>query len=139
MPDEYRLDARFPVGTIGELGVLDLVVSTPREVHATAVRTSRYFLWTTLLFGGVLSFVVLRFMERRLLQPLESASQGLVRIGRSATCPARLMPARHDDEFGRLVAAPTRCSRSWRASTGRRPNAMRPCAPTGSSPSSWQR
>jgi len=105
MPDEFRLDARFPVGNVGELGVLELVVSIPREVHATAVRTSRYFLWTTLLFGTALSIVVLRFMERRLLQPLESASQGLVRIGRSGDLSARLVPARHDDEIGRLVVA----------------------------------
>ena len=105
IPDDSRLDVRFPLGIVDGRQVLDLVVSTPRVVHATALRASGYLLWTTLLFGTVLSALALRFVERRLLRPVEVASRALVRIGQSGDLSERLAPVPHDDQIGRLVNA----------------------------------
>ena len=105
VPDDSRLNVRFPLGIVDGRQALDLVVSTPRVVHATALRASRYLLWTTLLFGTVLSALALGFVERRLLRPVEAASRALVRIGQSGDLSERLAPAPHDDQIGRLVNA----------------------------------
>ena len=103
--DDAWRTVRFPLGMLDEASVLELVVTNPREIHATALRASQYLLWTTLLFGTLLSALALWFVERRLLRPLAAASKGLVRIGHSGDLSARLPPAPRQDEIGRLVLA----------------------------------
>ena len=120
--DDAFLDARFSLGTIDEDSELDLVVTIPRSVHATALRSSRYLLWSTLLFGTLLSALALWFIQWRLLRPVEAASRDLVRIGRTGDLSARLAEARQDDEIGLLVhAANHMLAQLERKRTSRRP------------------
>jgi signal transduction histidine kinase/DNA-binding response OmpR family regulator len=97
------LSAAFPLGAIDDAGVLDLTVTVPRDVRATAARASRYLLWMTLIFGTLLSALAVQFVERRLLRPVEKASRALAKIGRSGDLSRRLEPSRHADEIGQLV------------------------------------
>ncbi|HYA65201.1 MAG TPA: response regulator, partial [Burkholderiaceae bacterium] len=102
---DSELQARFALGALDDAHSVDLTVTTPRVVHATAARASQYFLWSTLAFGTLLSVLALRFVERRLLQPIQQASEGLVRIGREGDLSARLPPAPNKDQIGALVDA----------------------------------
>ena len=102
---ETELQARFSLGALDEGHSVDLTVTTPREVHATAARASQYFLWSTLAFGTVLSILALRFVERRLLRPIQQAGEGLDRIGAQGDLSARLAPAPNRDQIGALVDA----------------------------------
>ena len=99
------LASRLLLGRLDNDQALELVVTSARDVHAIARRASGYLLSTTLVFGTLLAFLALRFLERRVLRPLEVASQDLVRIGRSGDLSARLAPAPRDDEIGHLVDA----------------------------------
>ena len=99
------LEARFPLGALDESHAVDLTVTTPRVVHATAAQASLYFMWSTLLFGTLLSMAALRFVDRRLLRPIEQASEELVSIGSKADLSARLAPAPKKDQIGALVDA----------------------------------
>jgi len=102
---DQQLETTFPMGKVASSGVLEVGVSGPRDVHEAALRTSRYFLWSTLAFGTVLSALALRFVDRRLLKPVQSASEMLVEIGRTADLSARLAAAPHNDQIGELVVA----------------------------------
>ena len=99
------LEARFSLGALDESHTVDLTVTTPRVVHATAAQASLYFLWSTLLFGTLLSMLALRFVDRRLLRPIEQASEELVGIGSKGDLSARLAPAPKKDQIGSLVDA----------------------------------
>ena len=103
--DSSNLDVRFPLGKMDDTNALELVVTNARVVHETAVRASRYLLWTSLLFGTLLSAVAIRFVERRLLRPVQAASRQLVRIGQLGDLSVRLAPPPAEDEIGRLVSA----------------------------------
>jgi len=99
------LEARFSLGAVDDSRSVDLTVTTPRVVHATAARASLYFLWSTLLFGTLLSFLALRFVDRRLLRPIQQASEELVRIGTRGDLSARLAPAPKKDQIAKLIDA----------------------------------
>jgi diguanylate cyclase (GGDEF)-like protein len=103
--DSANLDVRFSLGRMDDANVLELVVTNARVVHDTAMRASRYLLWTSLLFGTLLSALAIHFVERRLLRPVQGASRELVRIGQSGDLSVRLTPAPAEDEIGRLVNA----------------------------------
>jgi diguanylate cyclase (GGDEF)-like protein len=105
MTDESTMEVRFPLGTLDEEGSLDMVLRGARDAHMASVRASKYLLWTTLLFGSLLSMLALRFVGGRLIGPVEAASRELVRIGRSGDLSVRLAPAPAEDEIGRLVDA----------------------------------
>jgi signal transduction histidine kinase/CheY-like chemotaxis protein len=103
--EDSELQARFTLGPLDAGRWLGVQLTTPRVVHTTAQRSTRYFLWTTLLFGTVASALALRSTERRLLKPVQAASEGLVNIGRAGDLSARLQPHGHNDEVGDLVNA----------------------------------
>jgi diguanylate cyclase (GGDEF)-like protein len=103
--DDASLEASFPLGRLDAEGTLELVVTIARDAHAAAQRASLVLLWTTLAFGTVLTLLVLRFVERRLLRPVAAASRELDGIGRAGDLRARLAPPARDDEIGRLVLA----------------------------------
>ncbi len=102
---DAALEARFPLGALDESHTVDLTVTTPRVVHATAAQSSLYFMWSTLLFGTLLSVLALRFVDRRLLRPIQQASEELVSIGSKGDLSARLAPAPKKDQIGALVDA----------------------------------
>jgi signal transduction histidine kinase/ActR/RegA family two-component response regulator len=105
LPGEDEIGARFRLGRLDNTNALDFVVTGPRTVHATGVRASRVLLWTTLVFGTLLSAAALRFVGERLIRPIEAASNDLVRIGHSGDLSARVGQPERDDEIGRLVKA----------------------------------
>jgi len=105
---DSELQARFCLADLGDGRALDLILVTPRVVHATAVKASRYFLWSTLLFGTALSALALWFIERRLLRPVQAASEGLVKIGASGDLSMRLAVPPYNDQIGVLVGAANR-------------------------------
>jgi len=102
--DSSHLDVRFPLGMMDDSSALELVITNDRFVHEAAVRASRYLLLTSLLFGALLSALAIRFVERRLLGPVQAASRELVHIGQSGDLSVRLAPAPAQDEIGRLVS-----------------------------------
>jgi signal transduction histidine kinase/CheY-like chemotaxis protein/HPt (histidine-containing phosphotransfer) domain-containing protein len=104
-PDDTQLDVQFCMGAVDETNALDVTVRSPRVVHATALRASRYFLWSTLAFGTLLGALAFWFVEWRLLRPVQAASEALVAIGRSGDLSARLALPRHRDQIGALVGA----------------------------------
>jgi diguanylate cyclase (GGDEF)-like protein len=87
MHGDDGLEIRFALGLLGDGHVLGVKLATPRVVHATALRATQYFLWTTVLFGTVLTALALWFIERRLLEPLQAAN------ARNARNQARLEQA----------------------------------------------
>ena len=99
------LEATFTMARIDRDTALDATVTTRREVHATAVRSSRSLLWSTLVFGVFLSSLALSFVQRRLLRPIQVASKELLRIGGSGDLSARLAPAPYEDQMGELIQA----------------------------------
>ncbi len=103
--DDTALAAQFCLGALDEQSELEVTVSIPRVVHATAMRSSRTLLWSTAVFGVFLSGLALFFIQRRLLRPIEVASEELVRIGGSHDLSARLAPAPHQDQIGELIDA----------------------------------
>lgn len=103
--DNSSMDVRFPLGVLDDANALELVITSGRFVHSAALHASAYLLLTSLLFGAVLSAVAMRFLERRLLGPVEAASRELVRIGQSGDLSVRLASAPAEDEIGRLVNA----------------------------------
>jgi diguanylate cyclase (GGDEF)-like protein len=105
MPDESSMLVRFPLGRLDDDAALDMLLRSPRNAHMAYLHASKYLLWTTLIFGSLVAALALRFVGRRLLQPVEAASRDLVRIGRTGDLSVRLAPAPADDEIGRLVDA----------------------------------
>jgi len=103
--DETSLEMRFNVGTLDDGNALDVSVSIPRLAHATAIRSSRLLLWSTLAFGTLLCALALWFVERRLLRPIQVARNGLLQIGWSGNLSGRLSPVSHNDQLGELIQA----------------------------------
>ena len=101
--DSANLDVRFPLGMMDDTNALEFVVTSSRVVHGAALRASRYLLLISLLFGVVLSALAIRFIQHRLLGPVEAASHELARIGQSGDLSVRLAGAPVQDEIGRLV------------------------------------
>jgi diguanylate cyclase (GGDEF)-like protein/PAS domain S-box-containing protein len=87
MHGDDGLEIRSALGVLDDGHVLGVKLTTPRVVHATALRATQYFLWTTLIFGTVLTALALWFIERRLLEPLQAAN------ARNARNQARLEQA----------------------------------------------
>jgi diguanylate cyclase (GGDEF)-like protein len=106
--DDDVLETTFPLARIDRDVALDSSVTTRRVVHATAVRSSRSLLWSTLAFGVFLSSLALLFVQRRLLRPIQVASRELLQIGRSGDLSERLTPAPNEDQMGELIQATNR-------------------------------
>jgi signal transduction histidine kinase len=102
---DSELQARFCLAEFGDGRALDLTIVTSRVLHATEVKASLYFLWSTILFGTALTAFALWFIERRLLRPVQTASEGLVQIGSSGDLSMRLAVPRYKDQVGSLVEA----------------------------------
>jgi signal transduction histidine kinase/DNA-binding response OmpR family regulator len=103
--DDQELRVTLPLGPADARHTVALMLATPREVHAAAVRATTVLFWTTLLTGLAASLLALFFVEQRLLRPLHVASAGLAEIGDSGDLSGRLAPPGHDDEMGVLVRA----------------------------------
>jgi diguanylate cyclase (GGDEF)-like protein len=117
VPSDAQLETRVPLTMLDETNALIVKLTTPRVVHETALRASRYLFWTTLVFGTVLGAVALRFIEWRLVRPLQAANarnaamldaipDRLLRLGRSGRIvDARIgAPAPAAGEAGTPVA-----------------------------------
>jgi len=83
----------------------EVVLVSPRPVHAGAVRAARALLWSTVVAGVILALLAFGFLSRRLLEPLHAMAKRLVEIGRNADPAARLPPPKHHDEIGIVTNA----------------------------------
>jgi diguanylate cyclase (GGDEF)-like protein len=94
LPSDAELETRLPLILLDDSRALVAKLTTPRVVHETALRATRYLFWTTLVFGTVLSALALRYIEWRLIKPLQAANarnaamlnaipDRLLRLGRS--------------------------------------------------------
>ncbi len=103
--DEDQLVIRSLVGDLGGGRRAQVVLVSPRPVHAGAVRAARALLWSTVLAGVILALLAYGLLSRRLLEPLREMARRLVEIGRHADPAARLPAHPSRDEIGIVTSA----------------------------------
>jgi two-component system, sensor histidine kinase and response regulator len=97
--------ASFVVGLLPDGLPLRLRLSTERPLSATVAKVSTYFFWASLVCGMVVALLAVRWVQRRLLAPLDTISRRLQEIGVTNDLSARLPDVGHRDEVTGVVTA----------------------------------
>jgi signal transduction histidine kinase/sensor domain CHASE-containing protein/ActR/RegA family two-component response regulator len=72
--DDEHFETRFRLGALDGAHAVGVKITATRMAQKTAQDATHYLLWTTLVFGTLLTVLALGYIERRLLAPLQAAN-----------------------------------------------------------------